>query len=251
MTTTETDVTVTKETLDATPERVLVFLRAIGTREVIRSAMLGYGYDGAEHRRGWTLLHAASGYREEAAPSNAADVEVAAAVTELDAWDERGFRVARAALKTRHPAQHQFVFNGLVASQGASAVIGVQAFLDRLDALESGEDRKATRKEDRAALATLAARSITESERTRLRALVHVAQRFARTDGAAPTPAALESAEAHHAALVDLRAYFEEWSEIARTAITRRDHLIFMGLAKRKKPSKKSAPGADKTAQPG
>jgi hypothetical protein len=34
--------------------------------------------------------------------------------------------------------------------------------------------------------------------------------------------------------LVALRAWYEEWSEIARVAVTRRDQLIRLGLASRK-----------------
>ncbi len=40
-----------------------------------------------------------------------------------------------------------------------------------------------------------------------------------------------------------LRAWYEDWSETARAVITRRDHLIRLGLAKRKKAAKRS-PGA-------
>jgi hypothetical protein len=36
-------------------------------------------------------------------------------------------------------------------------------------------------------------------------------------------------------ALVALRAWIEEWSEVARAVITRRDHLILLGLASRRK----------------
>lgn len=50
-------------------------------------------------------------------------------------------------------------------------------------------------------------------------------------------------ARQHQEALVALRHWFEEWSEIARVALTRRNHLISVGLAKRKA-SKPSTPDA-------
>src|SRR5947208_2460581 len=112
------------------------------------------GYTAAEHRTGWDLLHAVAGFREgvvEVAPEN----EATRAMTELDAWDEPNFRVAKAALKHRHPEQHKFVFENLEPATGPAAVISVTTFLDRVDALEKGADRKATRKADLASLETL------------------------------------------------------------------------------------------------
>lgn len=48
------------------------------------------------------------------------------------------------------------MFQGdLAASTGPAAVLGVKTLLDRLDDRENGKERKATRKEDHAALETL------------------------------------------------------------------------------------------------
>ena len=54
------------------------------------------------------------------------------------------------------------------------------------------------------------------------------ARKKARTEG--PD----KSTEAHAAALLKLHAWYREWSETARSVITRRDYLIRLGLAKRK-----------------
>jgi hypothetical protein len=35
-------------------------------------------------------------------------------------------------------------------------------------------------------------------------------------------------------ALRDLRAWYKDWAETARAVITRRDHLLLMGLGKRR-----------------
>lgn len=50
--------------------------------------------------------------------------------------------------------------------------------------------------------------------------------------------------------LENLRAWFVEWSETARAAIGRRDYLIRLGLAKRKKPSKAGAPTEERADEP-
>ncbi len=54
-----------------------------------------------------------------------------------------------------------------------------------------------------------------------------------------------EREKKHVASLVALRAWYEEWSEIARAAIKRRDYLIRVGLAKRKSAKKAGKPGGD------
>jgi len=241
-----------RETLEQTPLRALPLLRAIGTRRAIRAAMGAFGYTPEDHQEGWALLHASSGYVEGQAP-DAIDAGVRSAIIELDAWDEDGFRVVRAALGRRHPDQAAFVLDGIGPSEGPAAVMGVKRLLDRLDALEKSPARKATRKEDHAALATLAQRGLDAKERARL------AERVATAEGVAAPPEddtdREKRAEAHVEALAALRAWFDEWSEIAKVAVKRRDHLILMGLAKRKprtsgKNGKKGKQAGDQAAAP-
>ncbi|MDI3283222.1 hypothetical protein [Polyangium sp. 15x6] len=227
--------TLSRQTLEETPARVLAFLRGVGTSAVIRTALAGRGYSAEEHAQGWELLHRVSGYRDPKAASTD-DTDAQKAIAALDAWDEPNFRVSRAALERLHPAQAAFVFDGLEAQVGAGAVLSVRTFLDRLDALESAPERTATRNADLAALATLAKRGITKDERKRVRKLVESAQAM----GAPAEADADSTAEARRADLVTLRAWFDDWSETARTAITRRDHLIRLGLAKRKKAAKRA-----------
>lgn len=217
---------VSQEVLDATPMRALVFLRGLGLTP-IRAAMQRAGYQPSDHTEGWSLLKRSCGFFEEA--ETAMHDEAAEAVKELDAWDESGFRRARAALARLHPEQCEFVFRGgLKPSQGLPAVMGVLTFLDRLDELEKSSERKSTRKQDHAALETLAKRGFDSKERKRLRDLVNVVQSspdIVEDDGAA---------EERQAALVQLRAWFDDWSNTARSVISRRDQLIRLGLARRK-----------------
>ena len=234
-------VTVTQETLDATPARVVKFLRGVGTVPAIRAALAAAGYTDEDHEEGWTRLHAASGYSATNDFATATDTRVHAAIATLDAWDEDGFRIVRAALSRLHPKQAAAVLDGIGPHVGAEAVVGVSALLDRIDALAKSKD-----KADHAAVATLETRGITKEKREELRALVNVAEK-----GAAPAKVdpnaqknAKAEAEKHVAALASLYAWFSDWSEMARATIKRRDRLIRLGLATRKVPSKAAPPGA-------
>ena len=139
-------------------------------------------------------------------------------------------------LSRRFPAQRDFVFANVEPAKGVAAVLSVSLFLDRLDALERGKGRKATRADDRAALELLAARGIGQAERQRLRALVQTVERGTlertgkTTAPAAATPVAQPGFEE---SLVELYLWHKDWATSARAAIKRRDHLIKLGLARR------------------
>lgn len=223
--------TVTRQTLEQTPGRSLVFLRGVGTSASIRAALARRGYTRVEHERGWALLLASSGQFEDPGAEDVDDLAVQQAIADVDAWDEDGLRIVNASLRGRHPAQHAFVMRGLKASTGIAAVLGVATLLDRLDALESAPEREITRKGDHAALATLAARGIGKAERARLRAKVKLAQSFAGTRGPAEQAAYEQRVRQ---ALVEQRRWFEEWADVARAVIKRRDQLIRLGLASRR-----------------
>ncbi|MBK9260956.1 MAG: hypothetical protein IPM54_14230 [Polyangiaceae bacterium] len=227
-----------RQTLEETPARVLTFLRGVGTTAVIRTVLAARGYTQEDHAEGWERLHRVAGYGEGKTISM--DNDAQKAIAAIDAWDEPTFRVCRAALERLHPDQAAFVFKDLEAATGASSVISVSTFLERLDALENSPERKSSRKADHAALATLSKRGITKEEREKMRKLVETAKGF----GPEVTPD--PTAEARHADLAALRAWYDDWSETARTVIKRRDHLIRLGLAKRKKAAKRAtteAPG--------
>ncbi len=237
----ESTVTVGSETLEGTPVRLMLLLRGIGTIKAVREVLRGRGYTTKEHGRGWALLHACSGFVEG---DGSEDTSVAEAIAEIDAWDEPTFSIADASLKHRHPAQYAFVFQDLRATRGVGAVVGAQTFLTRLDALESSPDRAATREADHAALATLAERGITPAERARVRELIRKTE--ALTDDGSSGMEQLSVAE-QTSRLRAARAFYEEWSQIARTLITRRDLQIRLGLAQRKSPGASEDAPADPT----
>ena len=221
--------------LDELPERTLRFLRAVSTNPYIRAALDKRGYTQELHDRGWDLMLRAAGYRKPSA-AKAETPAARRALAELDAWDEPNLAVARAALETELPEQASFLLDGIGAEQGVGAVLGISLFLDRLDELERSKSRKAHKKGDQAALAKLAARGIDAAERSRLRDLLAVVRVAAEVPVTQAVDPELEAAR--RADQQALRAFFTEWSTIARADITRRDHLILMGLAKRR-PKKK------------
>jgi len=243
------DVTVSDETLAETPAKVVDFLRGVGTRPVIAGMLAARGYSDAEHENGWRMLHLASGFKGATVTTGSTNEPAHNAMVEIDHWDEGAFRIGHAALQHAFPEQCAFVFDRLQPSQGPQSILGVTTFLDRLDALQSSPDRKHTRAKDHAALEKLSARGIGTAERARIRGLLATAQSF----DAVPAEPASEAADrdkAQHDALVALRAWYEEWSEVARVVVRRRDYLIVLGLAQRKTPTRHAATAPDAGANP-
>ena len=223
-------------TLEDTPTRVFDFLRGVNRVAAIRTTLETKGFDQDAYNEGWNLVLKVSGYSTPQAQEVLRNEEANEAQAELDQWDEGGFRIIRATLSRHHPAQAEFVLSGLGPSQGFAAVAGVAALLDRFDALESSPAREATRQEDHAALALLAKRGINKSERDRLRSLVlKVTQAQHAPAAAKPDDASKTKEGQYQADLGALRSWYDEWSEIARTVIRRRDWLILLGLARRKR----------------
>ena len=223
-----------RQTLDATLLRALVFLRVLGRNPKIADLLSPRGYTDEEHDEGWNLLLRASGYRFKLPKGAAFDSEARRAQTELDQWDEPNFQIAQAALLRKHPEQARFVFDGLSPGRGAESVVKVKLFLDRLDALDGDPTREATREADRAALETLAKRGIGTEERLRLRELVAQAQQAADLppgSGAADLATREQETAQREQDLYNLYLWHKEWSITAARLIRRRDQLIRLGLA--------------------
>lgn len=222
---------VSRYTFGRTPGRLLAFLRGVGSSMDIQAQLVPRGYTPAEHARGWALLQA-SGGEIMSAPAGVGGESVARATKEIDAWDEDGLRIVNASLRNRHPEQHAYVMQGLKASKDIKSVLTVMMLLERLDALEGAPEREGTREADHAALATLSARGIGKAERARLRALLEQVQGRAVSFDALKQQSELDRQV--RAALVEQRRWLEDWSDVARSVIKRRDQLIRLGLASRR-----------------
>ncbi|MBI5515430.1 MAG: hypothetical protein HY909_16745 [Deltaproteobacteria bacterium] len=237
-------VSVTRAVLEETPGRALTLLMAMHRNRAIRAAMESVGCLPAQRADGWNRLRAVTVDSETSdggdGDTSVVETSVRDAVLALDEADEDLVRVVRATLTHSFPAQAGAVLKGVKAGEGGAAVLTVATILGRLEGLKSSGL-------GRAALERLSARGLTAARRGQLATWVEVAQ------GAGLAPVFDREKDAELAARKDgedaeylralraLRAWYEEWSELARTVVARRDYLILMGLGERKAKAKERA----------
>lgn len=114
--------------------------------------------------------------------------------------------------------------------------------------LAHGAERKKSRKADHDALAVIEQTGTTKETLTQLQAMVETAQSVADTTEAATT--AVDQEAIRLAALRRIHAWITAWSEMARTVVTRRDHMIRLGIAKRRAPKVKAVVTPPAVARP-
>lgn len=208
--------------------RALQFLRAVGTDASIMEALKQTGFDEAAQKQGWSLVLSAYAAGNGVAAPALSESPLVDATSKVEAWQSAMFVRSAAVLRRFHPEQAAFVFENLEMGAGIAAVPAVSTYLDRLDALESSPDRKSTRKADHAALAALEQRGVTKEQRKEMRSLV----KWIESTPAQPTVTAVQSPR--DAALQAVYEWVQDWSECARTVLTRRDQLIRLGIGKRR-----------------
>ncbi len=229
-------------TLDRVPARSLTFIMAVAACGPIQTALASRGYSQAEHDYAFGRLSLLGELPK--LPEPAADDKVRPAVVELDAWDDPHFAAIRATLERQYPEIAERLFENLEPKQGPEAVMGVDLLLRRLTDMENGKGKdKAAHKQDLAALELLASRGYTQAERERLRGLVKTAKTLT-------VPAVALDDAGRAKILLDLYRWLNDWSAQARIVITKRAHLIRLGLAKPRKASKEVEPEADTDTTP-
>lgn len=207
------------------------FFRATTSNSAVRSTLYARGLDKAELQNGWALYSSVLGVTDDnPAPAPSVGVNKAQeAMLELDAWDAPNFNAAQAVLSSRAPNASAFLFSQLGPGQGPAAVVAVETFLNRRDVLEKGDAPGVSPEEAKLAVSLLAERRIVDKQKaTELRKLIDVAQSGATPIETAPPPRLDEHTFQRY------RAWLNEWREVARGAITRRDYLIALGLASRR-----------------
>lgn len=212
--------------LDEIEGRSVKFLSAVGRTALIRARLAELGYTAAEHAEGWRLVHAAANF-VPASQEAPVDPRIAQAARELDALDEGLVTRVRSALTRKFPTLVDAALKNVQPVDGPEASQTVANLLSNLDALEKTSEGKP-------AIKLLAERGIDATERTRLSKLVATAQSLT-------TQVPDEDDGKRRAALSNLKAWFDDWAETARTNIKRRDLLIRMGLAQPRE-SKKQEP---------
>jgi hypothetical protein len=230
---------VSTATLEDTPRRALELIRGIGGSPDVMRALSSAGYTPRDHDEGIRLLNGVLSYVARPLPvrlsravsaSSAPTPSFGAAVKEIKRWVKTDFRRIRVGLRRFFPEQADYLFSGLDVSEMLDAVALSEIFLQRITALTTSAERKTTRKTDRAALAMIEARGITRTSLEHLRARVMEAHATPDVPVEPPTP----EADGRLEALTALRAWYVDWAETARIVLSRRDHLIRLGLATRK-----------------
>jgi hypothetical protein len=208
--------------------------RTLARNPVVRSALRARGLTDEELNRGWTLYGAVLGFkRSAAAQPTPGPTEASLAVEELDAWDHRWFGATSAILQAPFPSAERFLFDNLKPEAGVKSVRAVEVYLDRLAALRDGKAEGVSADEGRAAVERLATRGVvTPDIEKELRQRIASARRGARPEEV--IPAAVPDVELEQAAR-EFIAWCHEWREVARSAITRRDYRIALGLARRRR----------------
>jgi hypothetical protein len=198
--------------------RVLKFLMGMRNPR-IASSMTAFGFTDADLQEGWTLLNAVGRVKLDAhAP--AAD---SSTIEKLDAWENRWFPIAAATLERRFPTVHAQVFKNLSQTEGPGVAVSVRTFVERFDQMASGAGAYGA--EGTQAKAVLESRGLTQTVLNEARGLLETVGKIATINPATvQDPKVLEKAEN------DLWAWYLEWSQIARVAVTQRVLLRQMGF---------------------
>jgi hypothetical protein len=205
----------------------------VSRNPVVRGALATRGLTDEELGHGWSFYTELLGFGGKAeARATTQQTASAQAINELDAWDAPSFSASHAVLDARYPDVSAFLFQNLEATTGVAAVVGVERFLDRYALLRDGKAPNVNVEQGKAAAGLLAIRRIVDPAREReLRKLIETARLGARSEEvAAPAevdPRRLEVAAAYI-------NWLNEWREVARVAIARRDYRISLGLAQRR-----------------
>ncbi|WP_169927600.1 hypothetical protein [Labilithrix luteola] len=187
----------------------------------IASAMAAYGFKDSDLQEGWALLHAVGRVKLDANGTPATDTST---LTELDAWENRWFPIASATLERRFPAVHAQIFKNLSQTEGPAVAVSVRTFLERFDQMAQGIGSYGA--EGKQAKDVLVSRGLTDTILNDARALLENVGKIAVSkEPAAPQdPKAIEKAEN------ELWAWYLEWSQIARIAVTQRALLKQLGF---------------------
>ena len=199
--------------------RLLIFLRATSNR-VIFAALATRGFTQAERNRMFELVVTASGGD---LVMNATDrvglKKIKEAIMLLDFWENTWYPLLKASLKYQYPEIAEKIFFEIKQTDGMELLITVPKLIERIEALENGDET------DQQAFAKLETRGFNQEIRTQGKELIEQCKE--EPDELDPgTAPEIKEAEK------EMWAWYSEWAAIARTVITRKDHLIWMGLKK-------------------
>jgi len=138
-------------------------------------------------------------------------------------------------LDVRHPEVSRFLFENLEANVGVAAVAGVQRFLNRIDTLRDGKAPNIDPETARSGIELLATRKIVDTTKAaELRQLIETARLGARPDEVIEAP---EMDPRRRDVAASYISWLNEWREVARVSVSRRDYRISLGIAQRRQAS--------------
>ncbi|HEY5962355.1 MAG TPA: hypothetical protein VIV60_37620 [Polyangiaceae bacterium] len=237
---------ITEAQIDRWLERGRKFFKTVARNPVVRGTLSARGLTDQELERGWQLYSDLHGFGDQAPPRAAVrETGAAQAINTIDAWDAPTYHAAHAVLDARYPEVAAFLFHNLEATTGVAAVAGVARFLDRIDALRDGKAANIDAKRCRAAVELLATRGIVDATQSaELRRSIETVQLGASPNEVSVSP----EPDAHRRDVARLYIqWLNEWREVARVAIARRDYRISLGLAQRRQAGDEPTPAAQKT----
>ena len=199
--------------------RVMKFLMGMRNPR-IASPMAAFGFKDADLQEGWTLLNAVGRVKLDVSTPGA-DTST---LEKLDTWENRWFPIAAATLERRFPAVHAQVFKNLSQTEGPAVAVSVRTFVERFDQMAAGAGAYGA--EGPKAKTVLETRGLTPAVLNEARSSLETLGKVQTVDAAmaAQDPKVLEKAEN------DLWAWYLEWSQIARVAVTQRVLLKQMGF---------------------
>jgi hypothetical protein len=222
-----------EEDIDRWLDRGSKFFKTTARNSVVREALRARGLSQEELENGWNLFSELHGFgAEKTARPASHETAAAQALNDIEAWDAPAFGAAKTVLGKRFPVVAAYLFENLRASEGVAAAAGVERFLDRIALLRDGKAQAVPADAGKAAVELLATRKILEPAReAELRALIEIVSAGARSEEVVqPTGVNPRRAEVARA-YID---WLDEWREVARVAISRRDYQISLGLAQRR-----------------
>jgi hypothetical protein len=224
---------ITETLIERWLERGTKFFRTVSRNPVVRGSLLPRGLTDEELAKGWQYYGELHGFGGKAEDRPATKVTAAAqAINEVDSWDAPTYSAAHAVLDARYPLVARYLFENLEAAVGIDAVVGVERFLDRLAVLRAGNAPAIEPAEQQAAVALLGTRKIiNETREAELRRLIATARLGARPEEVIEAPDLDPRRQSVAESYIN---WLNEWREVARLAIHRRDYRIALGLAQRR-----------------
>lgn len=212
-------------TLGQKADRVLRFLLGLRNPHIV-AQLRPYGFGPAEHEEGWTLLRALGKVRLDAEPEAPAyDPEL---LHRLDQWENKWFVISAATLTRHAPKVHGWLFRNLAQTEGPAVIVSTETFVDRWELLDKTPAQGGPPSGGKAAKKLLEERGLSGE-------IIEEARRLQKALGATAGP--LPDVDAGKQAEADLDnaekamwAWYLEWSQVARTSITRRTYLRQLGF---------------------